>query len=397
MFLIDRHNNVTRSHIYTATAQAPLTGFDKEKGRPLAVRARHRGCPCQKSELELGLDSVRLVSGPSLCSGSLQIQWNQSWTSVCEEDLDLQDAEVVCRQLGCGAPSLLQGALSEEDQVLLGQMFHCEGNESALMKCPSSSSGQCSSGTTVNLTCLEPVRLMGLYSRCAGVVEVKHEGEWRPIDLLDLIRLSDLKRSVCQDLGCGKTISEKKFRHGFTTIDVWRFPNDCEETYMSDCLRSVIDAPSFWVYRLFCSDLLHRPTLSLSVSADGDSEAQVQGLQVLLGSDFTIICSVKPQFPGGFFQLICPNQNLTLPAVNHSAHFLFSDAGPAHKGGYTCVYHQHVFNHSFSSQSLTLQLSLGASDAQLMVKVLIIVLLKLLYILSAVCCYCKATRVNQRN
>ncbi|XP_055086692.1 scavenger receptor cysteine-rich type 1 protein M130-like [Periophthalmus magnuspinnatus] len=121
-------------------------------------------------------DSVRLVSGPSLCSGSVQI-WDQSWTWVCEGALDQQGAEVLCRELGCGAPSLLQGALSP-----LEQTFHCEGHESALMDCPRSGSETCSSGAAVNLTCSEPLRLVGGASRCAGTVEMRHRGEWRRME-----------------------------------------------------------------------------------------------------------------------------------------------------------------------------------------------------------------------
>ncbi|XP_059202792.1 scavenger receptor cysteine-rich type 1 protein M130-like [Centropristis striata] len=65
-------------------------------------------------------DSVRLVNGTSLCSGRLELksdQSNQSWSSVCEADFDQQDAEVVCRELGCGAPSVLQGALYGEGEA----------------------------------------------------------------------------------------------------------------------------------------------------------------------------------------------------------------------------------------------------------------------------------------
>ncbi|XP_055086386.1 uncharacterized protein LOC129457282 [Periophthalmus magnuspinnatus] len=143
---------------------------------------------------------------------------------------------------------------------------------------------------------------------------------------------------------------------------------------------------------LVCSDLLNRPVISLSVS-DGASQARPQGVRVLLGSKFRVKCSVEPQYPGGSFQLLSPTaplgQNHTLPAVNHSAHFLFSDTGSAHKGNYTCVYHLHVFNHNFSSQSPSLQLSLGAPDSDLIIRVLLILLLKLLYILPMFYYYCK--------
>ncbi|KAE8294884.1 Scavenger receptor cysteine-rich type 1 protein M130 Soluble CD163 [Larimichthys crocea] len=51
-------------------------------------------------------DSVQLVDGTSPCSGRLEVKSDQSdqrWSSVCEADFDQQDAEVVCRELGCGA------------------------------------------------------------------------------------------------------------------------------------------------------------------------------------------------------------------------------------------------------------------------------------------------------
>ncbi|KAM3877678.1 uncharacterized protein ACN63O_012824 [Diretmus argenteus] len=97
-------------------------------------------------------ESVRLVNGSGLCSGRVEVKsnqsWssvceddfdqqdaevvcrelggrvevksNQSWSSVCEDDFDQQDAEVVCRELGCGAPSVLQGALYGEVGAPMG-------------------------------------------------------------------------------------------------------------------------------------------------------------------------------------------------------------------------------------------------------------------------------------
>ncbi|XP_064869998.1 scavenger receptor cysteine-rich domain-containing group B protein-like [Oncorhynchus nerka] len=59
-------------------------------------------------------ESVRLVDGAGLCSGRVEVKSNQSWASVCEADFDRQDAEVVCRDVGCGAPAALQGGGSME-------------------------------------------------------------------------------------------------------------------------------------------------------------------------------------------------------------------------------------------------------------------------------------------
>ncbi|KAA8578505.1 hypothetical protein FQN60_001667 [Etheostoma spectabile] len=104
------------------------------------------------------------------------------------------------------------------------------------------------------------------------------------------------------------------------------------------------------------------PTISVSSSMDGVSEAQEQGFKVFRGSNFNISCSVQPQYPGGSFQLSFTSSDSahssTQTAVNHSAHFLFPAAEPAHQGNYSCVYHQFVFSHNFSSESRLLSLTL---------------------------------------
>ncbi|XP_072293682.1 scavenger receptor cysteine-rich type 1 protein M130-like [Eucyclogobius newberryi] len=322
-------------------------------------------------------DWVRLVSGSGLCSGSVQI-WDQSWTWLCEEALDLQGAEVLCRELGCGAPSLLQGAVSP-----LGlQTFYCEGHESALRDCPRSSSENCSSGAAVNLTCSEPLRLVGGASRCAGTLEVKHRGEWRRVENYGSWNLG-ATAAVCRALDCGSAVSGGH-RDDFPQSRVWEIRPHCVmKSTVTECVWSTV-SPSSRALDVVCSDLLNRPIISLSV-LDGASESQLQGVWVMLGSKFRVKCSVEPQFPGGSFQLLSPSVNLTqnhtLPAVNHSAHFLFSDTGPAHKGNYTCVYLLQVFDHAFSSQSHALQLYVGGSDSDLIFRVLVVLLLTLIIIL----------------
>ena len=101
-------------------------------------------------------ESVRLVNGTGLCSGRVEVKSDQSWVSVCEGDFDQQDAEVVCRELGCGAPSVLQGALYGEVKApMWTKEFQCEGNESFLLDCRTSDSTRntCSPDKTVGLTC----------------------------------------------------------------------------------------------------------------------------------------------------------------------------------------------------------------------------------------------------
>ncbi|KAM9425916.1 scavenger receptor cysteine-rich type 1 protein M130-like [Pholidichthys leucotaenia] len=192
------------------------------------------------SAAQLIVNSVRLLNGTSLCSGRLEVKSNQSWSSVCQADFDQQDAEVVCRELGCGPPSLLQGALYGDVEAPVGtKEFQCGGTESALLDCRSSGSARksCSPGEAVGLTCSEPVRLVGGDSRCGGTVEVKHLGEWRPVRGVDW----SLKTAavVCEHLDCGSAVSVGERKESLER-DVWEIYPRCVQSGSSlrDCVTS---------------------------------------------------------------------------------------------------------------------------------------------------------------
>uniref|UniRef100_A0A8K9XUA9 SRCR domain-containing protein n=1 Tax=Oncorhynchus mykiss TaxID=8022 RepID=A0A8K9XUA9_ONCMY len=157
-------------------------------------------------------ESVRLVDGAGLCSGRVEVKSNQSWASVCEADFDRQDAEVVCRDVGCGAPAALQGGLyGEGEGQTWDKEFQCKGKESRLLDCDTSDrkNNTCLPGNAVGLTCSEPddVRLVGGGSRCAGGVEWYDQGEWRTVGAIDWNQ-RDVAAVVCRQLGCGSNVSE---------------------------------------------------------------------------------------------------------------------------------------------------------------------------------------------
>ncbi|XP_043976241.1 scavenger receptor cysteine-rich type 1 protein M130-like [Gambusia affinis] len=315
---------------------------------------------------ELDCDSVRLVQGTNRCSGRLEVKTNQSWSSVCEKDFDLQDAKVVCREIGCGSPSVLQGALYGEAEAPLGSReFLCEGSESALLNCSSrKSSGRnsCSPGQAVGLTCSAPIRLVGEASRCAGRLEMLHQEEWRPVDVWDHNWNMSSVAAVCAELDCGSAVSAINSKET-SKRPVWKIRSDCFQSgsALTNCLP--YDENNDQSLEFICSGLLVEPLIFLSSSTDGVSTGRKQGSELLIGSSFSIMCSIRPQYEGGSFQLIFSSsnytQNHTLPAVNHSALFLFSAAGHAHQGTYRCVYHVYVFSYNFSSMSQPLNLTVS--------------------------------------
>ncbi|KAM7412537.1 hypothetical protein PAMA_020084 [Pampus argenteus] len=205
----------------------------------------------QSSKLEISCsDSVRLVDETRLCSGRLEVKSNQSWSSVCGDDFDLQDAEVVCRELGCGGSAVLRASLYEAP--VQSAVFDCEGHESALLDCGSSATDSCSSGKAVEIICSEPadVRLTGGASQCAGTLEMKQWGEWRPVDGLTWNLL--LAGDVCGQLDCGSAVSTR--RKETSHENVWGMRSDCDEASLVKCFK--ILAFSFFTLEITCSGVL---------------------------------------------------------------------------------------------------------------------------------------------
>ncbi len=82
--------------------------------------------------------------------------WN-TWHTVCDAAFDQQDAEVVCRELDCGAPVQVLGtaAFGKGDTPMWTQEIQCRGNESQIHLCSASTSHKhnCSHDNDQELLC----------------------------------------------------------------------------------------------------------------------------------------------------------------------------------------------------------------------------------------------------
>lgn len=80
---------------------------------------------------------MNFLSGDNKCEGQIQLLYDGQWGLMCGDSLGMQEASVICRQLGCGSVnSISQYILTPEEmkQPWLSSV-QCHGEEATLWEC----------------------------------------------------------------------------------------------------------------------------------------------------------------------------------------------------------------------------------------------------------------------
>ncbi|XP_039463659.1 uncharacterized protein LOC120436884 [Oreochromis aureus] len=285
---------------------------------------------------------VRL-SGSTLCSGRVEIFYNYTWGTVCDDNWDMNDTEVVCRELGCGTAqsAAVSASFGEGSGSIWLDDVSCSGSESSLTECQHRGFGthNCTHSQDAGVVCSVILPKPRIFMIPAGKVD-------RRSDVSITCSISPQSQQLLQGEFTLKQISgsfsqKKPSTTNSATFKILQVDFDkdglyqCEYSYGSSISTSDSVNVSVTVY-------LQQPSISVT-SPNGGLVRVSEGAEIIKGYSFVFTCTNNENYPGGVFNLIFYGSNMkrtkhTKPSVNNSASFSFPVADFGHEGEYSCVY-----------------------------------------------------------
>ncbi|KAJ8040920.1 Deleted in malignant brain tumors 1 protein [Holothuria leucospilota] len=188
---------------------------------------------------------VRLVGGSDDNEGRIEVYMDGSWGTICDNAWDIEDANVICRQLGYeSATDAYTGAhFGQGSGPIIFDQVECRGDENAIIFCDHNQLGNrnCGHHKDAGVSCSIPVRLRGGATSNAGRVELYYRGRWGTVcdDYWDM-RDANV---VCQQLGFGpatQAFGNAHFGRGTGSILLDDVQCDGTETDILNCQHSPI-------------------------------------------------------------------------------------------------------------------------------------------------------------
>ncbi|CAC5355808.1 unnamed protein product [Mytilus coruscus] len=217
-----------------------------------------------------------------LISRRLEIFYNRTWGTVCDDGFGDIDANVACKQLGINdGIALYSGVDSGTGKIWLDNM-RCGGNEPTLADCPNRGWGveDCSHEEDVGIKCLN--RNDGEIRLDSGTIKIFYNGTWGTVcdDSFD-----DIDAQVaCRQLGynngffVGSTVTSEKSKILLDNVDC-----NGDENTLAHCPHAewgVEDCSRGENVKIECNN-----------KTEGDVRRSLGKLEILHNNEWGTVCS----------------------------------------------------------------------------------------------------------
>ncbi|KAM6992566.1 scavenger receptor cysteine-rich type 1 protein M130-like [Tautogolabrus adspersus] len=376
----------------TSIKQCSLRGF------------RSSTCGHEKDAGAVCAAKIQLVGGAGQCSGRVEVHYKGQWGTVCDDEWEMPNADVVCKQLGCGhavsAPA--SAHFGRGSGPIWLDNVNCNGEESALTQCqhPGFGENNCGHGEDAGVVCL------GALQKPQITLSPGPEVNWGDrVDITCTVLTEHLGGTFVLKRTPGTFKMEKYSENeaatfSFPSVD---FPQKgsyfCE--YQKRMASQVINYPQGNIAELSVIVKLETPSISLT-SPHAMVVYSPDKISIKEGNSFSVTCSIHSRYPGGYFYLTKSNMNSTepKPAFGHTIFYLASFEFPAvkyeHQGDYQCVYGVNVSAESFCSvPSKSLQVTvIVASSSSVVTGVLVGLVLVLLVVVAGYLLWRRQWRIS---
>lgn len=335
---------------------------------------------------------IRLVSSTSQCSGRVEILYKGQWGTVCDDEWGITNADVVCRQLGCGH------AVSAPTSAHFGRgsgpiwldNVECRGDEPALTHCthPAFGENNCGHGEDAGVICLGSLQKPQITLSPAPEVNWGDRVEITCTIVTEHLGGTFVLKKMEESFKMEKYSEHEAATFVFPAVDFsQKGAYFCE--YQKKLPSQIIYYPQGNTAELSVTVKLDKPSISLT-SPYAMVVYSPDKISVTEGSSFSVTCSTHSKYPGGYFYLTKSNKSTTEPiqAFGHSIFYLASFEFPSidykSQGEYTCVYGVNMSSMSFCSvPSKSLQVTVVSASSSSVVPGLVgglVVLLLLLVV-----------------